>query len=68
MNLLDFSNNHGNGKKPPKARESSDSDRSSKMKASETMNRPQALACIRNSETTDERHTCLHTKKKLVPA
>lgn len=65
--LLQFFNKQGsNGKnvsslsKPPKARESSDSSRSSKMKASDTMNKPPALACLRNSETTDGRHTCSH--------
>ena len=67
MNLLElFSKQGSKGKNvsslshPPKARESSDSSRSSKMKESETTNRPPALACLRNSATTDGRHTYSH--------
>lgn len=71
VNLLEFFSRQGSKGKnvsslsnPPKARESSDSSRSSKMKESETMNRPPALACLRNSATTDGRHT--YSQNRIV--
>ena len=65
VNLSHFFSKHGsNGKNmsslsiPPKALESSDSNRSLKIKVSDTVNNRAAFAWRRNSSTMDGRHTC----------